>query len=328
MKVTLVHDSSANLEGGNGLPEDFGAEYDDPATVEGLLSALRDSGHEADSLEFDEEFPARIRERNPDLVFNIAEGARGPARESLVPGWLDHLGIPYTGSDGLALGVTLDKALSKTIMAHRGWPTPAFARVRDRSQVEDLDLPFPLFAKPNNEGSSMGIRRASRLEDEASLRQQVEWILSEYSQDCLVEEFLPGREFCVGLLGNGNPTTLPIVEIRSPGQFYSYEYKARHNKELICPADLPEEIAEEIREMGRDAFAAFRCRDLGRVDVKLDKNGRPGFLEINPLPGLSADYSIYPYQALQCDMTYNELISRIVNLAVERTTTNTERIST
>lgn len=318
MKVLLVYDKVQEVAATEDMPEDLGAEYEDARTIESLLDAVRACGHEPVELVLEEEFPIQVRRFNPDLVFNIAEGVRGPMRESVVPTWLDHLNIPYTGSDGRALAISLDKALAKTIVAARGIRTPAFRRVSHVSELQEIDLEFPLFVKPNAEGSSMGIRRASRVETPEELRHQVAWVLRSYREDCLVEEFAPGREFCVGILGNEEPRLLPIVHLRSPHGFYSYEDKQAHRKELICPANLPRTMADEMCFMALEAFRALRCRDLARVDFKLDSAGRPAFLEINPLPGLSSEYGIFPAQARAVGITHEELIGQIIELAVRR----------
>lgn len=326
MKVALAHDRWTEFCPGEAMPEDFGAEFDGEETIESLLEAIRACGHEAEALPVGQNFVRAVPRAGADLVFNIAEGVRGPARESLVPAWLDHLDVPYTGSDGLALGCSLDKALAKTLARAHGVRTVPFHRVGSLSDLEALDLEFPVFAKPNGEGSSMGIRENSLIETPEELTRRVEWLLDHYRQDCLVEEYAPGREFCVGLLGNGELRTLPIVEVRSTNGFYSYEQKSRHNKELICPADVPEELEQEMLRMGRKVFRALRCRDLARVDLKLDREGRPTFLEINPLPGLSPDFSIFPHQARAGGFSFPQLIGHIIDSAIERNRRDSERI--
>ena len=318
MKIALVHDAVAERDSAEALPEDHGAEYDDERTVAVLLGAIRSLGHEAVEMLLDEHFPQALRRVHPDLVFNIAEGIRGTGRESIVPAWLDHLGIPYTGSDPLTFAVTLDKAMAKTIARAHGIPTPAWRCVFDESELDGLRLEFPLFVKPNGEGSSMGIRRSSLVGDEGELRQRVRWVLQQYRQGCLVEEYMPGREFCVGILGNRELEILPIVEVRTSAGFYSYESKSVHDKELICPAQVPGRLADDMREMGRTSFREFRCRDLARLDVKLDAHGAPGFLEMNPLPGLSPYYSIFNVQARAAGIEFEELIRRIIANALER----------
>ncbi len=323
MKVVLAYDEPLSPEAAGHLPEDFGAEYDSARTIEALLESIRACGYEAVGLALSEDFPQQIRRLEPGLVFNIAEGIRGPTRESVVPAWLDHLGIPYTGSDGLTLAVSLDKALTKTLVSGAGLRTPAFRRVRCMADLGTVDLEFPLFVKPNAEGSSMGVRPSSLVETEEQLKGQAAWILQMYREDCLVEEFAPGREFCVGILGNDEAEVFPIVEICSGGNFYPYEKKHGHQRELICPARITPNLAEEMCRAGRQVFKLLGCRDLARVDFKLDNDGRPTFLEINPLPGLSPHYGIFVYQAQ--GLSHEELIGRIIDSALVRTRDRKER---
>ena len=325
MRVALVYDEPLSEKPAEPLPEDHGAEYEDERTIEALLQSIRASGHEALGLAFGEGFPAEIQRLEPDLVFNIAEGVRGPMRESIVPAWLDHLGIPYTGSNGLALAVSLDKALTKTLVAANRIRTPAFRRVRKGSDLDEVKLHFPLFVKPNAEGSSMGIRRTSRVETADELERQVAWIFEAY-EDCLVEAFVPGREFCVGVLGNEAPRLLPTVEVRSPDAFYHHEHKRQHRKELVCPADIPDDLAGEMQDIGLQVFRALGCRDLARVDLRLDVDGHPVFLEINPLPGLSPDYGIFTCQAEAAGLSHHQLIGAIIECALSRACNRPERI--
>ncbi len=325
MKICLAYDDWSTFRPQERMPEDFGAEFDEEKTIQNLLDAIHAAGFEADKLPVDGDFPRRVRDADPDLVFNIAEGTRGPSRESIVPTWLDHAGIPYTGADGRALACSLDKALSKTIVSSKGVSTPESHLVQTLSDLDQCQLGFPVFVKPNAEGSSMGIRHSSLIGERSELREKVRWILQEYQQGCLVEEFAPGREFCVGLLGNSDVEVLPVVEVQSSRNFYSYEDKSRHEKELTCPADIPDELTTEMRRMGRTVYRALRCRDLARVDIKLDEKGQPTFLEVNPLPGLSPDYSIFPFQAEAAGYSYPDMISQIIEAAVERSTLNAER---
>jgi len=328
LKVVLVYDATGSCQIAAPVPEDLGAEYEDDRTIDALLASIGACGHEVTGLVFDEDFVSEIRRLDPDLVFNIAEGVRGPMRESIVPAWLDHLGIGYTGSDGLTLALSLDKSLTKTLAADRGVRTPAFRRIRTEADLEDLDLELPLFVKPNGEGSSMGIRGASKVDSWTDLERQVSWVLNTYEQDCLVEEFAPGSEYCVGIVGNDDPQFLPIVEIRCEGGFYSYEAKSCHKKELICPSDVPAEVADQMRRSALTMYRILSCRDFARVDFRIDREGFPTFLEINPLPGLSPYYSIFTYQAAAAGLTHQELVGQIIDLAMDRLGYHQERTLT
>jgi len=318
MNVALVCDEPIPQTLPGILPNDIGAEYEDAATIAGLRQALEANRHRVTQVPFDGNFFARIDSIRPDIVFNIAEGILGPTRESIVPAWLEHLQIPYTGSNGLTLAITLDKTLAKEIVSNNGIYTPKWERISSVKQLESIDLEYPIFVKPNSEGSSMGIRHASKATTYVELKRQVAWVIGEYRQDCLLEEFAPGREFCVAILGNDEPEVLPIAEIQVAGDFYSYEEKSRHSKEMICPADLPDRINHALSTIGLAIFKAFRCRDLARIDFKMDAHNRPTFLEINPLPGLSRYHGTFPYQAAAAGIEYSDLIERIVQGASER----------
>ena len=318
MKVALAHDPPVPDDPKEDVPEDYGAEYDDSETVRALMDSIRASGHDAADLLLTPDFPEQLTRCAPDLVFNIAEGRQGAGRESVVPSWLEFLDVPYTDSDALTMALTLDKDMSKTLARARDIPTPRWACLEDRREIEFLDLEFPLFVKPNAEGSSMGIRRNSLVKDRDELKDVAGLVIKNYQQGCLVEEFLPGREFCAGFVGNEEPEALPIVEVRTEEGFYPYEDKSRHRKRLECPADIPAKLADEITELGRRAYHAFRCRDFARVDLKLNAEGRPEFLEINPLPGLSPGFSIFPKQAEAAGMSHEKLIGRIIREARTR----------
>ena len=316
--MAVVYDRLGTWAGGVRQPADAGAEYEDERTIEALLGAIAAGGHEALGVVLGPDFGRDISAAKCDLVFNIAEGVQGSSRESLVPAMLEQMGIAYTGSDGLALAVSLDKGLTKRLARSEGIRTPDFRVVRTEAELADLDLEYPLFVKPNAEGSSMGIGAGSRVAGPAELAQRVAYVLAEYRQECLVEVYAPGREFCVGLLGNDPPEVLPIVEVQTETAFYTQAEKSQHHKELRCPADIGKETADEMREMARAIFGLLRCRDLARVDFRLDGEGRPTFLEINPLPGLSPYYSIYPRQAAEAGIGYEELIGRIVEAGIGR----------
>lgn len=319
MRVALAYDDVALLDASvrEGLPDDFGAEYESDATRAAILAAIEAQGHEAMPLPLTDDFCQAAKRARPDLVYNIAEGVRGRSRESIVPAWLDHLGIPYIGSDGLTLGVTLDKAMTKTLVAAAGVPTPAFTVVQDGSQLAQLHVELPAFVKPNAEGSSMGIRSESRVESVEQLNHQVKWVLRHYG-DCLIETFAPGREFGVGLLGNDPPRVLPIAETRGADLGNTYDHKQEHRTEHICPADVSNDLAARMGELAIHTFKTLGCRDLSRVDFRLDRDGNPLFLEINALPGMCPDHSIFPLQARAAGMSYEQLIGSVIDHAMAR----------
>ncbi len=323
-------------------PSDEEAEFDDPETVEAIRDALIFGGADALILNADRDLPKRLLEEKIGFVFNIAEGKHGRDREAAVPGLLSLLGIPYSGSDALALSVTLDKSLTKRLAASFGIRTAAetlalpedFEKAADGSFLPNAGLlgkfhtlSFPVILKPNTEGSGKGITERCIAESEEELLPMLSDLMQRYREDILIETFLPGREFTVGLLGNGKSLhVFPPMEIvyRHPTQqqycVYSYEIKKnyRQHVDYVCPAEIPEKAASEMTEAARRIFTMLGCRDLARVDFRMDVTGNPYFLEINPLPGLAPDYSDYPMAAEACGIGYEALIQAVAAAALRR----------
>lgn len=268
------------------------------------------------------------------MVFNIAEGLYGVSREAQVPSLLEMLRIPYTGSDPLTLAVCLDKSRAKEILSYYGVPTPRFRVVTAPGDLDSLPQHYPCIVKPLHEGSSKGIFNSSLVHDRRELEREVTACIERYEEPALVEEYLPGREFTVALLGNGDRvTSLPIVEIRFdslPGgvnPIYSYEAKwiwdrSENPLEIFdCPARIPERLREEIGTICRKAYGLLRCRDWCRIDVRLDGRGDPHILELNPLPGIlpnPEDNSCFPKAARAAGISYSRLLNTVVALAAER----------
>lgn len=262
----------------------------------------------------------------PDLVFNIAEGMHGISREAQIPAILDMLQIPYTGSDPLTLSICLDKARTKEILKYHNIPTADFQVISSLEELKAAKFSFPLFIKPNGEGSSKGIFNASLAHNTVELIAAVEKIINEYHQPALVEQYLSGREFTVALMGNGDEVeVLPIVEINFQelpthlAPVYSYEAKwifdTKENPLDIftCPAQLDDELKNNIETICKKAYKVLRCRDWSRIDVRLDSAGIPNIIEINPLPGIlpnPEDNSCFPKAARSAGMNYQTLINR------------------
>lgn len=307
-------------------PPDAQAEYDSPATVMAVAEALRQGGHQVVFLEADEFLPERIRAENPQVVFNLAEGLRGESRESHVPALLEMLGIPYTGSGVLSLALCLDKPLAKVVLRESGVRTPAFRVIAPGEEIDVGGLRFPLFVKPAHEGSSMGVGPGSVVYGETDLVRQVNMVRDLYRQEALVEEFLPGREFTVGLVGNRFLHAFPVMEINfdpvppEHGAVYSRHFKEHWDEDhyYLCPAPVDERLAAELVDLARRAFRALRCRDVARVDLRLDGAGHPQVLEINPLPGLAPGFSDLPRAAAAEGWTYEELVNGILDVALFR----------
>ncbi|MGE5188919.1 MAG: D-alanine--D-alanine ligase family protein [Gemmatimonadota bacterium] len=307
------------------LPPDAFEEYDSEATVGHICDALAARGHEVVRLGAGPEIVDRLRERRPDVVFNIAEGEGGRCREAHIPALLELLGIPYVGSDPLTLSVTLDKPVAKRLVASHGFPTPRFRTFRSAADAADIDLGFPVIVKPAFEGSSKGVRLASRAGTAAEARKMIAFVTETYRQEALVEEFVPGAEVTVGLVGNATPRVVGIMEIvplkmKREDFVYSLEVKRDWEKQVAyrCPPLLPAETLAEIERCARGIFAALGCRDFSRIDFRLDEAGVPQFLECNPLPGLSPGYGDLPIMAERMGIPYLDLVASILSHALDR----------
>jgi D-alanine-D-alanine ligase len=309
-----------------GYGEEETAEFDRKETVDAIQTALDRLGHRTDRIGHARQLIARLaRGDRWDLVVNIAEGLYGIAREAQVPAILDVYQIPYTFSDPLVMAMALDKGLAKIAARHGGVPTADFAVVREAADVGRIDLGFPLFAKPLAEGTGKGISPASKVRDPQSLREVCENLLARFHQPVLVEPFLPGREFTVGLTGTGAEAevlgTLEIVLL--PGaeeDVYSYVNKER-SEELV---EYRLGSAGTDAEVGRAEAVALRawralgCRDAGRIDLRSDAAAEPQFLEVNPLAGLHPSHSDLPMLCTALGIPYQALIERIVRSAATR----------
>ncbi len=309
------------------------AEWDTWDTINAVKSALA-LYHDVTLVEADHSAFSKLKEINPDIVFNIAEGFNGVSREAQIPSMLDMLKLPYTGSDPLTLATCLDKARTKEILSYYKVPNAKFVLIDSMQRAKEIKLKFPLIVKPISEGSSKGIFSSSFVKDKKELLREVERILVEYDQAALVEEFLPGREFTVAILGNGDEAeVLPIVEISYndfPKDFipiYSYEAKwILDTKEnpldvFSCPANLTPELEKKISNAALRTFNILRCKDWSRIDVRLDVNNEPNIIEINPLPGIlpnPEENSCYPKAARTRGLNYEEMINKVLYVAAKR----------
>ena len=317
------------------IARDEFAEWDSPTTIAAVEAALSRLGKVV-RLEAKEDFPERLRQANPDIVFNIAEGFHGVNRESHVPAICEFYGIPYSGSDPFTLTLCLDKARTKETLTFHAIPTPRFAVVE---RVEDLgavaeQLAFPLFVKPLHEGSSKGITDANLCFDRGHLSRQTAFLLENYRQPVLVEEYLPGKEFTCAVFGNGEEATvLPIVamnfETLPEGALPIYSFDAKFVWDrpenpldiFQCPARITSALQASIERVTLDAYRALGCRDWARIDVRLDAAGVPNVLEVNPLPGIlpdPADNSCLPKAARAAGIGYDELIQSCLKYAAAR----------
>jgi D-alanine-D-alanine ligase len=317
------------------IARDEFAEWDSPTTIAAVESALSKLGKVV-RLEANEDFPERLRQTKPNIVFNIAEGFYGVNREAHVPAICEFFGIPYSGSDPFTLSLCLDKARAKETLAFHGIPTPKFVVVNKPEELRAASekLRFPLFVKPLHEGSSKGITDSNLCRDAGHLLEQTEFLLENYNQPVLVEEYLPGKEFTCAVLGNGDEATvLPIVGMNfetlpeGAAPIYSFDAKFVWDRPenpldiFQCPARITAPLRKSIERVTLDAFRVLGCRDWARIDVRLDGAGVPNVLEVNPLPGIlpdPADNSCLPKAARAAGISYDELIQGCLKYAAER----------
>jgi D-alanine-D-alanine ligase len=307
-----------------GFAEEETAEFDRVSTIEAIESAIRNMGHEPVRIgNLKSLIQELISGKSWDLVFNIAEGLYGFGRESQVPALLDAYRIPYVFSDPLVLALTLHKGMTKHVIRDVGLPTPDFAVIGSADDIDDVHLPYPLFAKPVAEGTGKGVTPASKIDDSSLLHETCIRLLAEFHQPVLVETFLPGREFTVGIVGNGTQArSIGVMEVilldHSEPDVYSY-----HNKEfceeLVEYRAVDDPEARQAVETAMASYTALGCRDGGRVDLRSDADGTPNFIEINPLAGLHPEHSDLCIIATRHNISYQELLSTIVQAALQRT---------
>jgi D-alanine-D-alanine ligase len=327
-----------NLKKNDAAQPDTYLEYDDPSTIEAVKNAL-ESNHKVITIEADEAVFDNLSrcKKQIDIVFNLAEGNKGSAREAFVPTLLEEFGIPYTGSDPATLVLCLDKQRTKEILSVYNIPCPAFKVFEEIPELTDKNinpLEFPLIVKPLWEGSSKGIKNSSLIINYKECQNEIARIIQTYKQPALVEEFIPGREFTLGILGNDDDAfVLPIVEINftdlpaGAAPIYSYEAKwiwdvpEKPLDIFHCPAKLSIELEKKIKDTALRAYRALRCKDWCRIDLRLDKEGKPYILELNPIPGILPDprcNSCLPKAAYTLGWDYKKLINTVLNMACKR----------
>jgi D-alanine-D-alanine ligase len=324
--VGITYDLKSDWQGSKDDPVDAAAELDGTKTIEYLKAALGSAGHKVVLIGGARQLIDRASRGNlkVDIVLNISEGFKGRNRESQVPAILDLYNIPFVGSDALTLGVTLDKVVAKKCFMADGIPTARYFKATLEDDLTELNtIGFPLFVKTLHEGTSKGITLASRVENFEQLKKQVGHICRNYNQPALVEEFIKGTEFTIGVIGNDPPKPMPVVQYAIAGKtslgnnFYSYSHVVERSVEYICPAPIDDKMARRLQDLAVRAYKSVDCRDFGRVDFRVDEAGNPYVLEINPLPNLSPD-DVFVLFAKVKKMTYNQIINQILDAALER----------
>jgi D-alanine-D-alanine ligase and related ATP-grasp enzymes len=325
-----------------GVPPDAFADFDHIETIDSIRAALETDGHQTVFIQADMDLPYALRDEKPDICFNIAEGLGGDAREAQVPALLEMLQIPYTGSRVLTNGISLDKTLTKRIWRDRRLPVAPFQEFSIGDEPLRSDLEFPLFVKPAREGTGMGVDMNAIVNNEKELRERAEYIINTYQQPALVETFLPGREFTVGILGRADAKIysrhpewyekdgfhrFPILELdmtRSvTPMVYSQEAKSKDVGEegapgYFCPANIEPELEKKLKYFALRAHIILNALDISRTDVRLDAQGNPRVMEINTLPGLTPEYSDLCLQSKAEGIRYEDLILEILYLGASR----------
>lgn len=322
MRIGLTFDLRADYLA-QGYGEEETAEFDSEVTIAGLCGALAELGHAPVRIGNVRRLTERLaRGERFDAVFNICEGLKGVAREAQVPAVLEAYDVPYVFSDPLTLALALDKGMAKRVVRDAGIATPDFAVIECAGDIEAIALPFPVFAKPVGEGSGKGVSAASRADNGAALARTVHDLLDRFHQPVLVETFLPGREFTVGITGTGRDArSLGVMEVifgeNAKAHGYGYENKEYYEDKMSYRIADDDE-ARAAADVAVAAWRALRCRDGGRVDIRSDAEGRPHFIEVNPLAGLNPEKSDLVFLTRFQGIGYRDLIGRIMESFFKR----------
>jgi D-alanine-D-alanine ligase len=323
MKVGLTYNLGTDYQPKEEDPPDAAAEFDTPATIEGLNQAITASGHEPVLIGDGIKLFHFLSGQRVDIIFNIAEGYTGRAREAQIPALLEMLQVPYVGSDPVTLGLALDKVLTKQIMKAERIPTARFLKLSKMEELNQIPLRYPLFAKPNHEGTGKGIDSESKIKTYPKLKSRVKYLLKTYREPVLVEEYLEGDEFTVGIVGTPPHVigTMQVVfDTTKVEDFYSYHVKEEYEQYVhyVCPPKIEPDRLEQIEDIALRAYKVLECRDFARVDIRCDADGTPFFLEINPLAGLNPLHSDLCIIARHNGISYQQLIGKILYSALQR----------
>ncbi len=341
MKIALLSNLKVNAPNVSQAQGDEFDELDVMSTMKEMLAVFQRLGHQAEFFEASIWKPYRFIEKlekyKPDLCFNVAEGHYGDSRESHVPAILEMMRLPYTGSKVMTLAIGLNKAMTKQVLKSCSIPTAPFQLFTSEDDAivpeflgKNGKLVYPLFVKPNAEGTSMGIENNSIVTTVEELKIRVSSHLKKYKQSILVEKFIKGREVMVGIIGNNpNLTILPVLELEHAtyGSAHKgiYTNTMKHNDDLNdyhyhCPALLTPKQTKEVQNLAKRVFDVLGCLDFSRVDIRLDEEDgyKPYVLEINPLAGLTPGFSDLCLEAKGAGWDYDRLIGEILTAAMTR----------
>jgi D-alanine-D-alanine ligase len=319
MKIGLTFDlRSWYIDRGYSMDET--AEFDKQETVDALENSLKLMGHQTDCIgNTFQLIEALAAGKRWDMVFNIAEGLYGDGRESVVPAILDQYKIPYVFSGPVIMGVSLNKHIAKLVVSAAGVPVSPGYLISSVTDIYKCTLQYPLFVKPVSEGTGKGITEKSLVHSETNLKEMVEWILGEFRQPALVEEYLPGREFTVGIIGYGEEAVaIGGMEVICANNL-PYSVEVKENYQNYCTyKPLDQDIIDECKSVALGAWKALDAVDAGRVDLKADRNGKICFIEANPLAGLNPVHSDLPILSRMYGIDYQSLMEMIMNAALKR----------
>ena len=322
MRIGLIYDLFDDYPWVEGEPFDADAENEPVETVEALEAAFRSLGHEPVRIGPARNLLSRMDQPGFDVGLSIAEGARSRNREGEAPTLFELMGVPYLGSDALTMSLSLDKAWTKDLAIAAGVATPDYMVV---SRPEACPVPdvWPWFVKPRYEGSAKGLTKHSRVESPHALQAQVNHVLRTYAQDALVERFVEGSEFTVAVVGHDPVRTLPViqraVEASSGIGLHVLERKglpdANYDWEL--PGNLTPELEQRLQADALAVFNKLECRDFARIDFRVDREGTPWFLEINPLPTFAPD-GTFAIMAELMGQSYPDFLAAVLDESLRR----------
>ncbi|MBN1385068.1 MAG: ATP-grasp domain-containing protein [Elusimicrobia bacterium] len=326
LNVGFTYDAKTDYELLPGDAQDKYAEFDFEETLVEIEDSIKSAGHKIERVGHVKTLLRKLMSGEKwDIIFNIAEGIKGRNRESQVPLVLELFGIPYVCSDALTMGATLDKVVAKSIVSSAGVLTPKFLKIEKISQLspKKFNLKYPVIIKPSEEGTSKGIESDSLARDFKHVKKRTQWLIEKYNQPALIEEFIIGSEFTVAVIENDPPNVLPPVRIDIQGksylgeEFYTYARVENDDIGYICPAKMPKSLEKKLKIMALASYKALGIKDVGRVDIRVNKKGVPYFLECNPLPNLGKG-DIFPLVANAAGFSYEEAICKIFNSALKR----------